>query len=82
MKRLNWFKSKIGQRLYRNKINIDCCKHCDKVARNGLVVNDDMHANYLFDMEMEYNHCGHPLMYFETQKQAMNFEWYTKRSYK
>jgi len=76
MKRLDWFKSKVGQRLYRN--NTGCCKHCQDVFRDGLIVHDELHAFYLFDMEMTYQYEGHPLMYFETKQQALNFDCWVK----
>jgi len=59
-----WFLSKIGRRLYRNS-NGCTCPVCANVLSNGLIVADEMHATYLYDIESEYNYDGHPLKYQE-----------------
>ncbi len=76
MKRLDWFKSKVGQRIYRNDTH--CCAHCEKVYREGLIVHDELHATYLYDIEGDFQHDGFNLMYFETKKQADNFGAWVK----
>jgi hypothetical protein len=76
MERLQWFIDKIGQRIYRN--DVGCCKRCQEIAQEGLIVNDEMHANYLFDMEIAYQQDGAKLMYFETKEQALNYENWVK----
>jgi hypothetical protein len=67
-----WFRSKIGQRLYRNETSCQCGV-CKNVAENGLIVNDQFHADYLYDCEAESNGEGYPLRYFDT-KEEVN-EW-------
>jgi len=56
--RLRWFKNRIGKRVYRlTKTN--CCPTCDRVEKEGLIIGDKTHANYLFDcqnsMNLEYS---------------------------
>jgi hypothetical protein len=77
MTRLEWFKSKIGQRIYRN--DTGCCKHCQTVFKDGLIVHDEMHATYLYEIEITCQHEGHKLMYFETKQQALNYESWVKK---
>jgi hypothetical protein len=55
--RLNWFKSRVGKRIFRDKTSCDC-DTCKNVAKKGLIINDEMHAAYLndcsFNMDIEY----------------------------
>ena len=46
-----WFINRIGKRIFRDWFK--CCKTCDDVARNGIVVADRQHAIYLFDCQNE-----------------------------
>ena len=70
--REKWFRSKIGQRLYRNETNCQC-DICKNVAENGLIVNDEFHADYLYDCETELTADGIPVRYFDN-KEELN-EW-------
>jgi len=46
MKSLNWFKNRIGKRIYRDRN--DChCLDCEDAVGNGLIVRDKNHAEYL-----------------------------------
>jgi hypothetical protein len=72
-KRKQWFKDRIGKTVYRNKNTCDC-KTCKRVYKNGLVITDDMHADYLFCCESEFTFEGHPLKYFDTIKERNEFE--------
>lgn len=61
----NWFVDRIGKRVFRTKSSCRC-EICDAVYRNGLVVKDAMHADYLYCCQNEMN-----LFYFdEKQKEA------------
>jgi hypothetical protein len=68
MHNLEWFTSRIGKRIYRNaivdkKIKKECCPTCMKVAREGLIVMDKMHAEYLFDTEADFGADGYVINY-------------------
>ena len=76
MKRREWFQSKIGHRLYRNAI---CgCDHCQSVTKHGTIVQDENHAQYLYEIEGTGYHEGSKLQYFETKKQALNYDCWGK----
>ena len=51
-KRLQWFKDRIGKRIYRYDVSCEC-EVCKAVGAHGLIIADDMHAHYLFDCEAE-----------------------------
>ena len=53
---LKWFKNRIGKRIYRDDNH--CCDTCDEVFRNGIVVHDEQHAEYLYmvNCEMDLNY--------------------------
>jgi hypothetical protein len=71
MTRLEWFQSKIGHRIYRNAI---CgCDHCQRVTKDGIVVQDMLHAQYLYEIEDMGLREGSNLRYFETKYQALNY---------
>ncbi len=70
--REEWFKERIGKRVYRN--NNGCvCSTCTQVALEGLIIGDEMHASYLQNCEAEYTAEGHPLRYFDTWYEAQEF---------
>ena len=49
---LQWFKDRIGKRVYRE--NNKCrCKICVEVFEIGLIINDEIHAHYLLDCQNE-----------------------------
>ena len=45
-KTLRWFTNRIGKKIYRD--HHKCCGHCDEVVKNGLIVSDKQHAEYLY----------------------------------
>jgi len=45
-----WFIDRIGKRIYR-KNNFCQCPVCLDVHENGLIVQDEMHACYLYDCQ-------------------------------
>lgn len=52
-----WFKNRIGKRIYREPTKCKC-KDCDDVVKNGIVIIDENHAEYLYeihnDLRFEY----------------------------
>lgn len=50
--RLQWFKARIGKRVYRNSNGCDC-PVCNATHRHGLVIEDDLQATYLRDCEAD-----------------------------
>jgi len=48
--KLQWFLDRIGKRIYRRG-GACRCEHCQKVLKEGLIVRDRQHANYLFDCQ-------------------------------
>jgi hypothetical protein len=68
MTRLEWFQSKIGHMLYRHAI---CsCEHCQSVAKLGIIVRDENHAQYLYEIEGTGYQGESKLRYFETMEEA------------
>ena len=51
-KDFQWFKDRIGKKVYR-KHNFCSCNVCLRVWENGLIIHDEMHADYLYAIEME-----------------------------
>lgn len=47
---------------------------CQNIHKNGIIVENELHANYLADMEAEFTIDGHPLKYFDTKEEALEFE--------
>jgi len=44
-----WFIDRIGKRIYRDmQGKKDCCGTCGTVRNEGLIVHDEMHADYLW----------------------------------
>ena len=56
-KDLQWFIDRIGKRIYR-LTDTKCCRHCQRVFKDGLVIDDLMHAKYLYicqgELELVY----------------------------
>jgi len=71
--RLQWFLDRIGKTVYRNKNSCDC-KTCEDVYVNGLLIKDELQANYVWDMEGLSNYEDFPLRYFDTVEERDNFE--------
>ncbi len=70
--RKSWFLRRIGERVFRN--DTFCCKHCNDIYQNGIIIHDEMHADYLICTEAEYNFEGFPLKYFDTKQEVDFFE--------
>lgn len=71
--REKWFIDRIGKVVFRNKTTCKC-KVCDSVYENGLTIEDNLHASYLYDCETIYTAEGHPLKYFDEKDQSIEFE--------
>lgn len=59
---LEWFISRVGKRVFRNESSCQC-EACRKVGEVGLVINDHLHAQYLYDCQNELD-----LYYFDKQQ--------------
>jgi len=60
MSRLQFFIDHIGKRVFRpmnecKAHNGKNCAHCEDVYKNGLIVEDSIHASYLESVEAETN---------------------------
>jgi hypothetical protein len=49
-----WFHDRIGKRVYRTQ-NTCQCEVCQAVYHNGLLIADQLHATYLYDIQNELN---------------------------
>ena len=52
MKTLKWFINRIGKRIYRDDNNCPC-DYCKDIHLNGLIIKNELHATYLFDIQKE-----------------------------
>ncbi len=60
MKNLDWFKKRVGKRIYRDAVKCHCSS-CDDVVCvvcNGLTIADEDHAVYLYDNQNEFANEG------------------------
>lgn len=71
--REQWFIDRIGRTVYRNEDSCSC-PICKNVYDNGLIVHDQYHASYLYEIELSYNADGFPLKYFDTKAEVLAFE--------
>lgn len=53
-KNLDWFKDRIGKKVFRKR-NFCQCNTCLEIWENGITILDEMHADYLYCIEMETN---------------------------
>lgn len=67
-----WFRARVGQRIFRNDNGCSCC-HCQDAFQNGLIIRDEMHADYLYDTEADYAAEQIPLRYFDSKDEATEF---------
>ena len=73
MKRLDFFLSHVGKRIFRTKNGCDC-EICEEVYQNGLLILDTIHAEYLHDIEAEFQIEGTDLKYFSTIEERNDYE--------
>ena len=48
--RKQWFIDRIGKRVYRGQTSCQC-ESCKRIGKEGLIISDLMHAEYLYDVE-------------------------------
>lgn len=68
-----WFLDRIGKTVYRNRTSCMCAV-CTKVYNDGLIIEDEFHAEYVSDYVASYNAEGSPLKYFDTLSDRNLFE--------
>jgi len=74
---LKWFTDRIGKIVFRNE---SCkCSVCQNVYEKGLFVQDEYHAEYVYDACCCYNAEGTPLAYFDTIGERDEFELTLKK---
>ena len=71
--REKWFTDRIGMRVYRNRTTCRC-KTCENIWHNGIIIENTMHAKYLYDCESEFTAEEHPLRYFDTIEERDKYE--------
>jgi len=59
---LKYFKNRIGKRIYRDDSGCPC-HDCKRIVEEGLIIADEDHAEYLYDMQNEFANCGTLLNY-------------------
>ena len=57
--KIEWYIDRIGKRVYRTKAKCDCIV-CETIGEVGLIITDELHAQYLFDCQNELG-----LFYFD-----------------
>lgn len=67
-KDLQWFKDRIGKRIYRDD-NLCHCSSCKNIVDDGLVIHDEEHARYIFENQNEYGCEGIDLNYRDEKDQ-------------
>lgn len=70
--RRQWFRSRIESTVYRNHNGCNCSV-CQDVVTEGLRIENQMHADYLYDNECDSTADGHPLRYFDTKEEVEAF---------
>ena len=63
--RKKWLLDRIGKRVFRESNGCDC-KTCEAIAKDGVVIGNEMHALYMLDMESISNspeESNHPFKY-------------------
>ena len=55
---IKWFKNRIGKRIFRDETKPYCCSVCERNGKEGLIIYDKQHAEYLKlcqdEMNIEY----------------------------
>lgn len=71
--RLQWFRDRIGKRVFRNKI---CnCDRFSEIDIEGIVIPNDYNATYMHDTEA----CSDGfLRYFDTREEVTEYEMQLK----
>jgi len=83
--RENWFLDRVGKRVYQTRGFATCkCDACVYEDNQGVVILDKEHAEYLYDMEIDYNTdrfplSKHPIKYFDSPEERDEFELTLKK---
>ena len=59
----DWFLERVGNRVYRDDNGCDC-NVCKSVMIHGLIIHDEHHASYLYDVQNELN-----VNYYDSKKE-------------
>jgi len=62
MKSIKWFKKRIGKTVFRDRNNCNC-DECKDTLKNGLIICDDNHAEWLFTIQCDLKEEGIDLNY-------------------
>ena len=71
--REQWFLDRIGKKVYRNSTGCSC-PSCVGSYQEGLVIADEQHAGYLYELEGSYAADGDVLTYFDTIEEVRILE--------
>ena len=52
-----WFVKRIGKRIYRDKGSCEC-QTCERIEKEGLIVRDKSHADYLTAIDSDFGAEG------------------------
>lgn len=70
----NWFLERIGKRVWRDKNKPPCgCNTCNEVEENGMIIGDELHADYMFHTQNEFANEGHYLNYRDEKDNSHNY---------
>jgi hypothetical protein len=68
MQTLEWFKARVSKRIFRDDSGCPCY-HCKYIAQNGIIVESEEHAEYMYWTQNEFfNDDGTILNYRDTLK--------------
>jgi len=59
---LKWFTNRIGKRIFRDDDGCGC-NFCNDVVKNGLIVFNESHAQYLAMIDNDFEACGVKMNY-------------------
>lgn len=62
------FVSRVGQRVYRTSNGCNC-EMCERVVKEGIVIKDKMHADYMYSSMCDCNAEGGLQYHYYTRKQ-------------
>lgn len=62
MQTLEWFKERIGKRIYRDADGCKCLS-CARIVEEGLVIHSEEHAEYVYDNQNDFGAEGIKLNY-------------------
>lgn len=51
-----WFLNRIGKRIFRD--DRKCCSTCERVYKDGVIVNDEQHARYIYQVQCDFANEG------------------------